>query len=93
MKITVEFGSNWRKDDVDALLENNDLSAQDLKMDYETYLEVLAIAALMKQKNLTFADAVERAHADISSSLEECFSNMLLESYLYFYRQALIDAI
>ena len=93
MKITVNFDCNWNKDDVDALRENTDLSAEDLGMGFDDYLEVVAIAALMKRKNLTFDDAIKEAHAQITSTLEEFFSKELLSSYLYFYRQALINEI
>ena len=89
MKITVNFDCNWNKSDIEAILNNPNLSAQELNMDIDTYLEAMVIASLMKHKNLTISDAIEAGRADIAADIDAYFFEVMVENYIDYYKQFL----
>ena len=49
MKIIVNFDRNWTNNDVEAIAKNPNLTAHELNMDVDTYLEALVVASLVKK--------------------------------------------
>ena len=89
MKITVNFDCSWNKSDIETILKNPNLSAQELNMDIDTYLEAMVIASLMKHKNLTISDAIEAGRADIAADIDAYFFEEMVENYIDYYKQFL----
>lgn len=92
MKITVNFDCNWNKSDIETILKNPNLSAQELNMDIDTYLEAMVVASLMKHKNLSVSDAIEEGRADIAADIDAYFFEEMVENYIDYYKQKLSNA-
>lgn len=91
MKITVNFDRNWTNNDVEAIAKNPNLTAHDLNMDVDAYLEALVVASLMKHKNLSVSDAIEEGRADIAADINAYFFKEMVENYIDYYKQKLIN--
>ena len=92
MKITANFDCNWNKSDIETILNNPNLSAQKLNMDADAYLEAMVVASLMKHKNFSVSDAIEEGCADIAADIDAYFFEEMVENYIDYYKQKLINA-
>ena len=93
MKITVNFDRNWTNDEIKSLINNPYLTARDLDMDIDTYLEVLVVAALMKKNNLSIQDAADAGCIDLASGIEDYFFEEMFDNYVDHYKQILRSEI
>ena len=93
MKITVNFDCNWNKSDIEAILNNPNLSAQKLNMDADAYLEAMVVASLMKHKNLSVSDSIEEGRAGIAADIDAYFFEEMVENYINYYKQNLSNAV
>ena len=92
MKITVNFDRNWTNNDVEAIANNPNLTARDLNMDVDAYLEALVVASLMKHKNLSVSNSIEEGRAAIAADIDAYFFEEMVENYTDYYKQKLINA-
>ena len=89
MKITVNFDRNWTNNDVEAIAKNPNLTARDLNMDVDAYLEAMVVTSLMKHKNLSVSDAIEEGRAGIAADIDAYFFEEMVENYIDYYKQNL----
>lgn len=89
MKITVNFDRNWTNNDVEAIAKNPNLTARDLNMDVDAYLEALVVASLMKKNSLSVSDAADQGCAELAAGIEDNFFEEMFESYVDHYKQIL----
>ena len=93
MKIIVNFDRNWTNNDVEAITKNPSLTARELNMDVDTYLEALVVASLMKKNMLSVSDAVEKGCIELAAGIEDYFFEEMSENYVDHYKQILNHAI
>ena len=93
MKIIVNFDRNWTNNDVEAIAKNPNLTAHDLNMDVDAYLEALVVASLMKKNMLSVSDAVEKGCIELAAGIEDYFFEEMSENYVDHYKQILNHAI
>lgn len=91
MKITVNFDRNWTNNDIEAITKNPTLTARDLNMDIDAYLEAMVVASLMKHKNLSVSDSIEEGRAGIAADINAYFFEEMVENYIDYYKQKLIN--
>ena len=93
MKIIVNFDRNWTNNDVEAITKNPSLTARELNMDVDTYLEALVVASLMKKNDLSVSDATEKGCVELAAGIEDYFFEEMSENYVDHYKQILNNAI
>ncbi len=93
MKITVNFDHNWTNDEIKSLIENPNLTARELNMDTDAYLEALIVASLMKRSSLSETDAINAGSAELASGIEDHFFEEMFENYTDHYKQMLNSAV
>ena len=80
MKITVNYDRNWTNNDIEAIANNPNLTARDLNMDIDAYLEALIVASL-KKNGLSVSDAADQGCAELAAGIEDYFFEEMLEGY------------
>ena len=93
MKIIVNFDRNWTNNDVEAITKNPSLTARELNMEVDTYLEALIVASLMKKDSLSVSDAAEKGCVELAAGIEDYFFEEMSENYVDHYKQILNHAI
>ena len=93
MKIIVNFDRNWTNNDVEAIAKNPNLTARELNMDVDTYLEALVVASLMKKNDLSVSDAAEKGCIELAAGIEDYFFEEMSENYADHYKQTLNHTI
>ena len=93
MKIIVNFDRNWTNNDVEAITKNPSLTARELNMEVDTYLEALVVASLMKKNDLSASDAAEKGCVELAAGIEDYFFEEMSENYVDHYQQILNHAI
>ena len=93
MEIIVNFDRNWTNNDVEAIAKNPNLTARDLNMDVDTYLEALVVAALVKKNNVSVSDAAEKGCIELAAGIEDYFFEEMSENYVNHYKQILNSEI
>ena len=93
MKIIVNFDRNWTNNDVEAITKNPSLTARELNMDVDTYLEALVVASLMKKNDLSASDAAEKGCVELAAGIEDYFFEEMSENYVNHYKQILNSEI
>ena len=93
MKITVNFDRTWTNDEIKSLIKNPNLTARDLDMDIDAYLEALVVAAFMKKNNLSIQDAVDTGCINLASGIEDYFFEEMFDNYVDHYKQILRSEI
>lgn len=93
MKIIVNFDRNWTNNDVEVIAKNPNLTACDLNMDVDAYLEAMVVASLMKKDSLSVSDAVEKGRIELAAGIEDYFFEEMSENYAGHYKQILNHAI
>ena len=93
MKIIVNFDRNWTNNDVETIAKNPNLTARELNMEVDTYLEALVVASLMKKDSLSVSDAAEKGCVELAAGIEDYFFEEMSENYVDHYKQILNHAI
>ena len=93
MKIIVNFDRNWTNNDVEAIAKKPNLTAHDLNMDVDAYLEALVVASLVKKNNLSVSDAAEKGCVELAAGIEDYFFEEMSENYADHYKQTLNHTI
>ena len=93
MKIIVNFDRNWTNNDVEAITKNPSLTARELNVEVDTYLEALVVASLMKKNDLSASDAAEKGCVELAAEIEDYFFEEMSENYVNHYKQILNSEI
>lgn len=93
MKIIVNFDRNWTNHDIETIVKNPNLTAHELNMDVDAYLEAMVVASLMKKNMLSVSDAVEKGCIELAAGIEDYFFEEMSENYVDHYKQILNNAI
>ena len=93
MKIIVNFDRNWTNHDIETIVKNPNLTAHELNMDVDAYLEAMVVASLMKMYLVSVSDAVEKGCIELAAGIEDYFFEEMSENYVDHYKQILNNAI
>lgn len=93
MKIIVNFDRNWTNNDVETIAKNPNLTARELNMEVDTYLEALVVASLMKKNDLSVSEAAEKGCVELAAGIEDYFFEEMSENYVNHYKQILNSEI